>query len=58
MFLKIRKSKMKNKNKIELTLFVREIESLEMERIRAAHNREQYKLIKNHNTKNDNTPYS
>jgi len=41
MFLKIRNSKMEIKNRLQLTLFVREIENFEIEKIRKKHNIEQ-----------------
>lgn len=41
---------MEIKNRLQLTLFVREIENLEIEKIRKKHNIEQYKLIKSHIT--------
>ncbi len=41
---------MEIKNRIQLTLFVREIENLEIEKTRKTFNIEQYKLIKSHIT--------
>ena len=50
MYIKSKDLQMEKINRIQLTLFVSEIENLEIEKIRKKHNMEQYKLIKSHLT--------